>query len=156
MSSIMVREESIVSAMNELSELTKDHYQEIAQDQEDIPLDPDWLRYVALERAERFCLVTVREDGKLVGYSAFFVHSHIHYSSTKFGINDVIYLAPRLRKTGVGAELLFKSEEALRARGVKKVFWHVKPNVVDFGPALRKLGYNDEEVVWAKVLRNKE
>ena len=82
--------ESFDQAVNDIQELIKLHYEEIALNKDVIPLDPDWDKYRALMTNNLACLITARDDGKLVGYSIFFVTSHPHYKSTIFANNDLI------------------------------------------------------------------
>jgi hypothetical protein len=49
------------------------HWQEIAMNRDRVPLDVDYDKYLALGEAGRLHVVTVREDGKLVGYHVSFI-----------------------------------------------------------------------------------
>lgn len=156
MSNIIIQEEQFEPIIEELAELCKAHYAEIALNKEDIPLAPDWDRYIAMENAKMLLLVTARDGVSLVGYSLFFVNWHMHYKHTLFAANDVVFLLPDYRRSSAGINLLRYSEKVLRERGVIKVLWHVKEGVLDFGTVLQKMGYTSEDVAWGKILRNKE
>ena len=74
------------SQVNEdIKELIKLHYDEIAVNKEDIPLDPDWDRYKLLDDKGLIMIITARDEGRLVGYSIFFISNHLHYKSTEIG-----------------------------------------------------------------------
>lgn len=130
----------------------KRHYEEIAHNKQDIKLDPDWARYDAMEQAGNLIAYTARDEGKLVGYSVFFVNYHIHYNSTLVGQNDVLYLLPEYRKGMTGIRLIKYSIAQLEARGVDKIHWHVKFDH-DFRVILERLGFVSEEVIVSKVIR---
>ena len=127
------------------------HYDEIALHKEVIPLDPDWNRYDLLEAAQDLACITARDDGKMIGYSVFFLQNHIHYKSTRMAFNDVLYLHPDYRKGRTGIKLIQHSEDHLKWLGIKKVVWHIK-KANDFSPILQRMGYGSEEVVMAKIL----
>jgi len=145
--------ESFDQAVNDIQELIKLHYEEIALNKDVIPLDPDWDKYRALMNNNLACLITARDDGKLVGYSIFFVTSHPHYKSTIFANNDLIYLHPDYRKGMVGVRLIQYSEQHLRQLGVAKILWHVKFNK-DFTRVLHRLGYVDEDIIVGKIIKD--
>lgn len=139
--------------IDELKPLIKRHYDEIALNKEDVPLDPDWDQYKALGDAGRMLVVCVRnENSELIGYSVFFLAHHIHYKQTLVANNDVLYLAPEHRNSKVGLRLIKDSETACRARGVNKIIWHVK-FAHDFRDILYRLGYADEDAIVGKILR---
>lgn len=133
-------------------ELIEMHYQEIAPDKDHIPLDPDWALYDALENSGNLVCFTARDDGKMIGYSVFILRYHLHYRTTKFAANDVIYVHPDYRKgTSVGRELIKRSMQELKEYGVTKVQWHVKL-YQDWSPILRRMGCVNEEILCSKIL----
>jgi predicted GNAT superfamily acetyltransferase len=144
--------ETWASLRKDCEELAQLHWDEIAWDKDKVPLDPNWELYAALEHTGKLVCVTAREDGKLWGYSVFIVQGALHYRTTLTAINDVLFLHPDKRHSRVGLSLINKSEEFLQARGVRRVFWHVKPGVHDFSPVLLHKGYRLDEIVYSKVL----
>jgi len=104
-----------------------------------------------LEAAQDLACITARDDGKMIGYSVFFLQNHIHYKSTRMAFNDVLYLHPDYRKGRTGIKLIQHSEDHLKWLGIKKVVWHIK-KANDFSPILQRMGYGSEEVVMAKIL----
>lgn len=151
--------EGILSIAPELIPLLQAHYDELTLNKDSVQLDPDWVRYAAMEEAGKFFVFTARVDGVLVGYSAFFVDQHLHYSDLRVGHNDVLYVTPPMRRAGVGLDLILYSEDQLELLEVQKIVWHVKfdkfVNGVrhqhDFRPLLHRLGYSDEETVVGKI-----
>ncbi len=130
------------------------HYQEIASDKDAIPLDPEWETYDALEDSGNLVCITVRDAGVLIGYAVFILRWHLHYRTTRFAANDVIYVHPDYRKgTTIGRDLILRSEKELREYGVDKIQWHVKC-YKNWSPILRRMGYVNEEVLCTKLIRS--
>lgn len=108
-----------------LEALLDAHWAEVAHDKDLIALAPDWDEYLALERSGKFIGYTLRRNGTLIGYNAFFVLRSMHYKAHVFAQNDVIYLRPEERGLD-GIALVVNAERALKAMGVTKVFYHTK------------------------------
>ena len=51
-----------------LKGLAPDHWEEVANNKDTIPLDIDWERYRALDDDGSLHVLTARDDGELVGY----------------------------------------------------------------------------------------
>ena len=66
----------------EAMDLFQKHYEEIAERTDVIVLDPDLKRYNNLYSQNMLEIHTIRDDGKLVGYSLWFVMNHIHYKNS--------------------------------------------------------------------------
>lgn len=143
--------EMLYDVFEDVQPLLALHYRELTLHQDKIALDPVWERYAALERQGSFALFTARDGGRLIGYSAFYVQNHIHYTDTIVAANDVLFLHPDYRKGSAGIKLIKFSEQQLQAQGVNKITWHVKFSK-DFRPILHRLGYADEEVMCGKIL----
>ena len=148
---ITFQKEIIYDVKDEAAPLLDMHYQELTMHKDSISLDPIWERYAALEKSGLLEIFTARDEGKLIGYSAFFVQSHIHYAETLVAANDVLFLHKDYRKGTSGIKLIKFSESQLKARRVNKITWHVKFSR-DFRPILHRLGYVDEEIVVGKIL----
>lgn len=148
---ITFQREQVLDVADEIEDLLRMHYEEVALHKEAIPLDPDWPRYVSLEEVGQLAVYTARDDGRLVGYSVFFLYQHIHYKQTRIASNDVLFLHPDYRKGTCGIKLIKHSEQQLKSLGVNKVTWHIKFNK-DFRPILHRMGYCDEEVIVGKIL----
>lgn len=138
--------------IEELKPLVRRHYEEVAL-HKTIPLDPDWSRYTLLAKADALLVVGARDQGQLVGYSVFYISSMMHYKSTNSASSDVIYLAPEHRTGFAGIKLIKASEDALRNKGITKVFWHVKV-IKDFRKILYRIGYQDEDLVLSRIIKD--
>ncbi len=142
--------ESLKDVRAEVEPLLKLHFAEIAHFR-DIPLDVDWATYGDLERTGSLLIFTVRDGGALCGYCAVVVKFNLHYAASCQAVQDVVYLVPSLRKQMIGARFLEWVDEQLRAEKVQVVYHHVK-HTHDFGPTLKRLGYESIETVWGKRL----
>ncbi len=133
-------------------ELQGAHYKEVAGFKGVLDrLNPDWDKYLALEKSGRLHLVKARAwNDALVGYSAHMVYKHLHYKHVTVAEDDVFYLTPTMRGRGIGQKMREFAVETLRARGVRLVLARVKPHIPQ--PHLEKLGYSVMETVYAKEL----
>lgn len=133
----------------ELTPLLERHWREIAH-YLDIPLAVDAAVYHAADAAGALRIVTVREDGALIGYAAYFVRPHAHYATSVQAVQDVVYVDPRHRG-GLGARLLRAADDVLRAEGVQVVHQHVKL-AHNWGALLERMGYEAVETIYSKRL----
>jgi GNAT superfamily N-acetyltransferase len=152
MSVIKFQRERIQGLWDELAPLLEQHWREVAFYQ-DIPLAPDTEVYGMAEDAGRLRCFTAREDGKLIGYSFYFVQQHPHYVGSKVAQQDVIFVDPAKRRGTLGARLIAWCDEQLRAEHVQVVTHHVKvaPHL-DFGRLLERMGYEPTDTLWSKRL----
>jgi GNAT superfamily N-acetyltransferase len=143
------REEMSDSLIEELSPLLSKHWEEVAH-YKDIPLSPDLGAYSAMQCLNILRIFTARmDDGKLVGYSFFFVKNHPHYVNSIQAFQDMIYLEKELRGKGFGAALITFCEEELKKDHVDVVYCHVNSNY-DFSSMLERHGYKKVDIVYGK------
>lgn len=135
----------------ELGPIIAAHKDEIAHYQ-DIPLDPDWESYYAIQGAGALRPFTLRDAaGELQGYAVFFVRPNGHYRSSLQAVQDILYLAPRWRGRMIGFRFIKWCDAQLRVEGVQAVYQHCKASR-DLGPLLKRLGYELVDLVYAKRL----
>lgn len=139
------------SCKDEVRQLCVAHWEEIALNKDVIPLDPDWERYAAADKAGSMVFVTCRDNGRLIGYSIWFITKHLHYKQTTWAYNDVIFLLKPYRKGRIGLKLINFSEYYMKVLGADKIAWHVKVTN-DWTPILRRMGYVMEDIVMGKVV----
>ncbi len=133
-------------------QLIKLHYEEIALDKNQIPLNPDWESYQRMEDVGDLVCFTARDNAELIGYSFFFLKWHIHYSNTRFAHNDVLYVHPNYRKgTSIGKDLIKYSEAELKNYGIDKVIWHIKCDH-DWSAIMLRMGYRKDEIIVSKLI----
>ncbi len=136
------------------------HWEEVALNKDQVPLAIDWTQYYALERAGILKSVVMRQGGRLIGYDAFFVQPTLHYRTSLWALNDILYLVPEHRRGRAGVLLIDAAEHLLRDLGVQKVLYHTKLHLDlghhtggdTVGRLLSKRRYVHVENVWAKML----
>ena len=148
---ITYQQEFLESVRDDAQPLLEAHWQEIALNKDIVPLDPDWDAYEQLEEDGKLFIFTARDDGQLAGYFVVIVAPHIHYKSTLFGNNDLIYLAPEYRLGFTAAKLLRFAEQCLRKDGVAVLMINTKDHK-PFDALLTRGGYNLVERVYGKRL----
>jgi len=131
------------------------HYDEVALDQDVIPMDMDVERYAALDVADILHIVTMRTapEGHLVGYHTSLVAPHLHYKSTLVAAVDLYYVLPDYRKGWAGVRLFREAERTLKARGVVKIASGTKlHDGLDMSRLFVHLGYRLTEQLVTKLL----
>ena len=145
------QQEFLATAYDDIQELLRLHWEEIALNKDVIKLNPDWDQYYEAEAAGVLRGFTARDNGKLVGYFVVMVHRSMHYKDHLFANNDVIFLHPDYRKGFAGIKLIKFATECLREDGVSMLFINTKVHR-PFGPVLERLGFNLIENVFSKRL----
>lgn len=144
--------ETVAQVREDIAPLLELHYDELTLHKDVMTLAPDWQRYEMLELADKLLAFTARDDGRLIGYSVWFVDAHIHYAGTLVAANDVIFLHRDYRNgTRAGRELIDFSEKTLKEYGVDKAIWHIKFKN-DWSAILRRRGYEREDFTVGKIL----
>jgi GNAT superfamily N-acetyltransferase len=136
------------------------HWEEIEDHRDVSPMDVDWPRYKALERAGQLKIGALLLGGRMVGYNVFFLHAPLHSRSTLWAVNDVLWLDPEHRRGWAGVKLLKAAEQGLRKMGAKVILYSAK-EAVDLagkrqrdtaGRLLARLGYSSFDRAWSKAL----
>lgn len=143
--------ETLYEVIEEVQPLLDAHYTELTRHKEIVKLAPKWDAYASLEQAGMFVIFTAREFSQLAGYNAFFIQGHMHYAELMVAQNDVFWLEPEYRKGTAALRFLRYCERALNEMGAKKIVYHCKASN-NMAPILHRMGYQDEEVMTAKLL----
>lgn len=146
--------ETLSAVKEEIQPLLEKHWKEIAL-YPDILLNPDWERYAGVEEHGALRIYTIRNDGTLVGYAVFFVLPSPHYKDSLQAGEDILFLDASLRGHFVGVRFMKFCEEELTKEGVQVVRHHTKAKF-SFAPLLEHLGYELEDLVYAKRLDKRE
>ena len=147
---MQVTVETVAQIKDDIQVLIKEHWEEIAHNKDVIPLDPNYDLYEKMEAAGRLIICAARLEGELIGYSLFFLTYPMHYQTTLVATNDLLFMRKAYRGSHYGVSLIRESEAKVLALGAKKVAWHIKPEH-DFSPILKKMGYQLDEILYAKV-----
>lgn len=132
--------------------LLERHYKEISAFQ-DIPLKPNFEKYLLMEKAGCLRCFTARHNGELVGYQVFFVNFNLHYSTSYQAVQDVLFIEKTKRGMGMGEAFMDWCDHELAKIGVELVYQHEKL-AHPFGKLLKNLGYKQVENIHVRDLRN--
>lgn len=131
--------------------LLQEHWQEVARNKDLMVLSPAVDTYLELEAAGVLFVLTAWQGGQMVGYSANFVHPHLHYSALRYCQNDVLYVTPAHRASRMGLRLIQATEEEAVARGAQLMLWHAKPDTA-LESLLRRRAYDVQDVIFTRRL----
>jgi GNAT superfamily N-acetyltransferase len=148
--SVRFARESMAAVREEILPLLHAHWAEVAH-YADMPLNPNWPWYEASEAAGQLRIFTARDGETLIGYAIYVIGPGLHYRDFTYANQDILFVLPEYRRGFTGRELLRFTEQALRADGVHLVLQHVKV-AHDFGPLLRREGYEPIDTIWGKRL----
>lgn len=136
--------EPFIPFLAEVKPLFKAHWEELALDQDKVPLDPQFDVYLARAARGEVLPVTMREDGEMVGYFVGFIAPGLHYRTCLTCTMDIFWVKPEHRGAGGGFGLFRKVEEECRRRGVRRLFVGSKLHR-DASFLFEKLGYIEVE-----------
>ena len=108
--------------LEEVKPLLQRHYEELALNQDKVPLSPQYHVYLERDARGEVLLVTIRESGALVGYFVGFVAPGLHYETCLTLIMDIFWLAPEHRGQRGGIKLFRAVFEEAKRRGVQRIF----------------------------------
>ncbi len=144
--------ELLADCLDELKPLFSLHWKEVAAYQDDIELDPDYDRYLQMEKAGVIRSYVLRADGRVVGYWIFFVTPHPHYRQDRFAVNDIVYVDPEYRRADITPHCFHAVEQELRREGVSVITYHMK-TYKPFQSLLEGLGYDHLEHLYGKCVK---
>lgn len=141
--------EAFVSIMAELPPLILAHYAEVSVEEKGDEVDVAWQKYLDFEMAKMLHVLTVRADGKLVGYHICIVRHHLRHADRLCAWSDVFFILPEYRRGPAGIKLFTENEKMLAKLGVKKIFTSTKIHI-DLQKLMKRLKYKATEQVWTK------
>lgn len=148
--SIIFKEESFFEILEEIKPFFQTHYEEVSTlKDEGIKLNPDYALYKELDVAGCLCMITAREENKIVGYTLSVKIPQLHYKNTILSYNDAIYVIPEKRHSTLGYRLIKKTEEIMITKGVDILTLHIKTNH-DWSGLAKKMGYKEVEKIYHK------
>ena len=150
------QQEFLATVKTDIQCLIELHWSEIALNQDNIKLNPDWDAYHNLEDQGKLKIFTARDDNgdKLIGYFVVILGNNIHYKDHLFAANDVIYLHKDYRKGFAGIRLIKFAESYLKGDGVSVLIINTKVHQ-PFDKVLDRIGFNLIERVYSKYLGGK-
>lgn len=147
---MQIKRELFQDVIGEMMPLLEKHWREISANL-DIPLEVDHDGYQRLEDHNMLRIYAARVDGKLVGYSVYFLKHNLHYKSSFQAVQDVLFIDPEYRKGSLGAKLIKACDVELAQEGVQVVYHHVKA-AHNFGPLLERMNYKLVDLIYQKRL----
>lgn len=132
-------------------DLFHSHWDEIALNKALMKLKPMLDKYYQIEANGMLLIIGAYADGELVGYSVNFMNQHLHYADLWTCMNDIVFIRKDMRKTGIGAGLLKRTEELAKQRGAQMMLWHVKENTA-LAALMPRIGYGVQDIVFSKGL----
>jgi hypothetical protein len=127
--------------------LTEEHHKEV--DLFGLELDVNLETYLAAQDAHILKGFTVRENGKLIGYSLYFVFKHTHHRSSIHAKQDVLFI--QKDKRGIGTKFIKYCEDRLRDNAINFIHQAV-PAMNDWSIILERAGYRKLETAYTKEL----
>jgi GNAT superfamily N-acetyltransferase len=143
--------ESLTQRLDELKPLFPVHYQELALDQEKVPLDPQYRVYLERDGRGEVVFVTLRDAGELIGYFVGFIAPGLHYATCLTCTMDIFFVRPDKRGARAGVKLFKAVEAELRRRGVQRWFVGSKCHK-DASWLFEFLGFQQVEIYFSKWL----
>lgn len=143
--------ESFEQRLVELQPLLPLHYEELALNQDKVPLSPQYNVYIERERAGGLLFVTLRDAGELVGYFIGFIAPGLHYSTCLTCTMDIFFLRKDKRTGSAGVRLFRFVEDELRRRGVQRWFMGSKVKA-DASALFKRIGAEPVETYYSKWL----
>ena len=143
--------ESFEEVLPEALPLLEAHWQEL-NNLPGEPLNVNLPLYQQADASDGLRIFTARDDGKLVGYSAIFVHQGMHCNHQKQATQDVFYVMPEYRGGMVGTRLIKTAEVCLEGEDVQLAYNHSNVKNMLLGRLLEALGYEPVSIVYQRRL----
>ena len=136
---------------HELPALFEKHHRELWL-YPDVPMDPDWDRYYALDIGGTLRVLTVRDNGILVGYLFGLFGPHLHSRNTLHAGVDMLWLDPVYRQGWTGVRLFKEFLRGCEEAGAVVANVHVRTNFAGgrVGTLLLRLGFTAIEVNYSR------
>lgn len=139
--------ENFTEALPALMPVLPLHYQELALNQDKVPLSPQYPVYLQRDADGGVLFVALRKAGELVGYFIGFIAPGLHYQTCLTLTMDIFYVHPDHRGDGAGAQLFKAVEAEAKRRGVQRMFVGSKLHK-DASWLFQRLGYEPCETYY--------
>lgn len=143
--------ESFTERLEELKVLLPMHYEELALNKDQVPLDPQYDIYIKREAMGEVIFVTLREAGRLVGYFIGFIAPGLHYRTCLTCTMDIFYVHPDVRGRMGGVRLFRAVKAELKRRGVQRWFVGSKTHA-DASRLFEALGFQKVETYYSMMV----
>jgi hypothetical protein len=143
--------ESLTERLEEMKVLFPLHYDELALNQDKVPLDPQYNIYLDRDAAGAIIFVTLRDAGEMVGYFVGFIAPGLHYQTCLTCTMDIFFLRKDKRNGSAGVRLFRFVEAELKRRGVQRWFMGSKIHA-DASALFKRIGAAPVETYYSKWL----
>ena len=143
---ITYQQETLVTFLPESKPLFDKYYAEVAELQIPQGFNAEFYRH--LESRNRLKIYTIRDNGKLIGFSFWVLFYPPHYKTSLTATSDMIFVLQEYRKGLFGYKFLKHSLNEIKKHNPQRILVGVKPNN-DFGKILERLGAGHFETVYS-------
>ena len=147
---ITYQEEDPRDFLDEAKPILDTYYAELIPEHS-LPFEPNFDQYFSAYDMGNFVCVTCRDDGKLIGLTAFFLLPYLYSRQHRIAIEDLYYLAEPYRKGTTGIRLLKEAEKVLKFHGTTIVNVVCKAHQ-DKTALYERLGYRYTEKHFSKLV----
>jgi hypothetical protein len=142
------------SIVREFDPFIEPHWKELGLDHIDVPVALDYPSYEKLDNDGHLHVVTVRDNGKLIGYHISLIRNMLHYANTLHAIVDLYYLKQEYRKSKIGVEMFQFAEDKFKELGVIKIINGSKIHLLH-DKLFLGLGFKPTEIIYTKIITPK-
>jgi GNAT superfamily N-acetyltransferase len=146
---VEVRIEAFSKAYPEMVPHLRQQHEENETFVDGIDLAPAVETYKALEAKGDLSVLVAREAGKMVGYLVLLTFPDLHHEGYKVAQQDVMYVAPGKRGSGIALSLLGFAEKVAKMKGATW-FRITMKNKQRFDDLLKAIDMVKDEVTYAK------
>lgn len=143
--------ESLTENLESLKPMFPLHWQELALNKDQVPLDPQYDIYLARDARGEVMFIAGREAGEIMAYFVGFVAPGLHYKTCLTLTMDIFWVKPEYRGKSAGIRLFKTVEAEAKRRGVQRMFMGSKLHK-DAGWLFEKLDYKPVETYYSKFL----
>lgn len=148
---ITYQKDTVENVFRDIGETFVKHHEEVESFAEEVPLDIDRGQFEALEAAGVLHTISARDDRELIGYYVSMIMPHSHHKGSLFAVNDILYINPEYRSSGIAAEMITFAEKDLREMGVVVMAFSMKVSH-PFKNLAEHLGFEETDIVYSKYL----
>lgn len=149
---ITFQKEKWLDCVEDMRPLWPVHFDELALNKDRVELGCDEEKFAQADASGYLHLVTVRDDGKMVGYYCGILMGHLHYkSSGLMCYTDAYFLLPEYRKGPIGIRFLTVVKRSLKEIGVVKFYISTKVHQ-NVGRLLQHIGMKHTDDLYTMML----
>jgi len=118
---MIIREETFDQVITDILPLLVEHYHDAPLNHKELKLDADFIRYKEMMDNKQVRIFTARDNGRLVGYSAWNIGSSPHFKGVVYAISELIFVVKDYRKGWIPYNILKNTLPKLAELGVGRI-----------------------------------